>query len=88
MRSDFGISDDCAALFFTRFPAVEAGSLRACVALLLLSLAGCGLFSSRDGAQIGYYLPLTVQLRQAPTVAAAQFTYQDACGQNSNVAIR
>jgi len=25
---------------------------------------------------------LTVQLRQAPTVAAAQLTYQDACGQN------
>jgi hypothetical protein len=48
----------------------------------LFSLTGCGLFSSRDGAHIGYYLPLTVQLRQAPTVAAAQLTYQDACGQN------
>ena len=57
-------------------------ALRACVGLLLFSLSGCGLFSSRDGAQIGYYLPLTVQLRQAPTVAAAQLTYQDACGQN------
>jgi len=49
---------------------------------LLLSLTGCGLFGSRDGVHIGYYLPLTVQLRQAPTVAAAQLTYQDACGQN------
>jgi hypothetical protein len=45
-------------------------------------LTGCGLFGSRDGVHIGYYLPLTVQLRQAPTVAAAQLTYQDACGQN------
>jgi len=57
-------------------------ALRACVGLLLLSLTGCGLFGSRDGVHIGYYLPLTVQLRQAPTVAAAQLTYQDACGQN------
>jgi len=56
--------------------------LRACVGLLFLSLTGCGLFGSRDGVHIGYYLPLTVQLRQAPTVAAAQLTYQDACGQN------
>lgn len=56
--------------------------LWACVALLLFSVTGCGLFSSRDGARIGYYLPLTVQLRQAPTIAAAQLTYQDACGQN------
>ena len=48
----------------------------------MFSLTGCGLFGSRDGVHIGYYLPLTVQLRQAPTVAAAQLTYQDACGQN------
>jgi len=53
---------------------------------LFLSLAGCGLFGNRDGAHIGYYLPLTVQLRQAPTVAAAQLTYQDACGQPQTVA--
>jgi hypothetical protein len=45
-----------------------------------LSVSGCALFSSRDGAQIGYYLPLTVHVRQAPTVSAAQATYQDACG--------
>ena len=57
-------------------------ALRACVGLLLFSWTGCGLFGSRDGVHIGYYLPLTVQLRQAPTVAAAQLTYQDACGQN------
>ena len=64
-------------------PGVSGRSrVRACVGLLLLSLTGCGLFGSRDGVHIGYYLPLTVQLRQAPTVAAAQLTYQDACGQN------
>jgi len=59
--------------------------LWAWIGLVLCSLAGCGLFSSRDGALIGYYLPLTVQLRQAPNVAAAQLTYQDACGQNQVV---
>ena len=64
-------------------PGVSGRSrVRACVGLLLLSLTGCWLFGSRDGVHIGYYLPLTVQLRQAPTVAAAQLTYQDACGQN------
>ena len=52
-----------------------------CAGLCSLSLTGCGLFGSRDGLGIGYYLPLTVQLRNAPTVAAAQVTYQDACGQ-------
>jgi hypothetical protein len=59
--------------------------LLACIGLLALSLAGCGLFSSRDGAQVGYYLPLTVQLRQAPTVSAAQLTFQDACGQTQSL---
>lgn len=59
--------------------------LLAGVGLLSFLLAGCGLFSSRDGADIGYYLPLAVQLRQAPTVAAAQLTYQDACGQTQSL---
>ena len=59
--------------------------LLAGVGLLSFLLAGCGLFSSRDGAHIGYYLPLAVQLRQAPTVAAAQLTYQDACGQSQSL---
>jgi hypothetical protein len=59
--------------------------LLACIGLLSFMLAGCGLFSSRDGAQIGYYLPLTVQLRQAPTVSAAQLTFQDACGQTQSL---
>ena len=57
-------------------------SLWACIGLLSCSVAGCGLFSSRDGFQTGYYLPLTVHVRQASTVATAQATYQDACGQN------
>jgi len=52
-----------------------------CVGLCSLALSGCGLFSGRDSLGIGYYLPLTVQLRNAPSVGAAQVTYQDACGQ-------
>lgn len=52
-----------------------------CAGLCSLSLTGCGLFSNRDSLGSGYYLPLTVQLRNAPTVAAAQVTYHDACGQ-------
>ena len=77
---DFGIT----MLVRVHLPAVwgRGQSLWACVGLLSCSLAGCGLFSSRDGLQTGYYLPLTVELRQASTVAAAQATYQDACGQN------
>lgn len=48
--------------------------------MVLLLLAGCGLFSTRDRLGVGYYLPLTVQLRYAPTIANAQVRYQDACG--------
>ncbi|BCA55947.1 exported protein of unknown function [Nitrospira sp. KM1] len=54
---------------------------------LTLLLEGCGLFSSRDGLGAGYYLPLTVQLRANPSVAAAQVTYQDACGQERTLPI-
>src|ERR1043165_8646168 len=57
----------------------------ACVGFLVLSLTACGLFSSRDGSQTGYYLPLTVQVRQTPTITAAQVAYQDACGKNQVV---
>src|SRR4029078_13183062 len=79
VRSDFGIT-----MLVRAYPPGVSGRsrVRACVGLLFLSLTGCGLFGSRDGVHIGYYLPLTVQLRQAPTVAPAQLTYQDACGQN------
>jgi hypothetical protein len=50
--------------------------------LLSLSLTDCGLFASRNGPGVEYYLPLTVQLRTASTVTNAQVTYQDACGQS------
>ena len=49
--------------------------------LCAVTLTHCSFFSSRDGAYTGYYLPLTVHLRSDPTIAVAQLTYQDACGQ-------
>ncbi len=58
-----------------------------CVGIVSLALAGCGLFSSRDGVGIGYYLPLTVQLRPASSIAAAQVQYQDACGYPKTIPI-
>lgn len=61
-------------------------ALLGCVGLLCLLPTACGLFGSRDGSQTGYYLPLTVQLRQASTITAAQVTYQDACGKNQVLA--
>ena len=45
------------------------------------TLTSCSLFSNRDGATIGYNLPLTVHLRSDPSIAGAQLAYQDACGQ-------
>lgn len=54
-----------------------------CVAML----TSCSLFSSRDGATIDYYLPLTVHLQPDPSIAAAQLTYQDACGQRQSLPI-
>jgi len=55
--------------------------------LCVATLTSCSLFSSRDGATIGYYLPLTVQLRSDPSIAGAQLTYQDACGQRQSLPI-
>ena len=55
--------------------------------LCVVTLTSCSLFSSRDGATIGYYLPLTVQLRSDPSIAEAQLTYQDACGQRQSLPI-
>jgi hypothetical protein len=49
--------------------------------LCAATLTHCSFFTSRDGAYTGYYLPLTVHLRSDPTIAGAQLTYQDACGQ-------
>jgi len=47
----------------------------------------CSLFSGRDGSTIRYDLPLTVQLRSDPSIAGAQLTYQDACGQRQSLPI-
>ncbi|MDN5942427.1 MAG: hypothetical protein L0H94_11140, partial [Nitrospira sp.] len=51
------------------------------VGLCAATLTHCSYFSSRDGAYTGYYLPLTVHLRSDPSIAGAQLTYKDACGQ-------
>jgi hypothetical protein len=55
--------------------------------LCVATLTSCSLFSSRDGATIGYYLPLTVQLRSGPSIAGAELPYQDACGQRQSLPI-
>jgi len=55
--------------------------------LCVATLTSCSLFSSRDGATVGYYLPLTVQLQSDPSIAGAQLTYQDACGQAQSLPI-
>src|SRR5689334_1776126 len=78
--------DFCITMVVWRFHSVLPSQSRSwrillCACLCSLTLTGCGLFSSRNGLGSGYYLPLTVQLRNAPSVAAAQVTYQDACGQ-------
>ena len=68
------------SLLFCAISMVVAG-------LCVTTLMSCSLFSSRDGATIGYYLPLTVQLRSDPSIAGAQLTYQDACGQRQSLPI-
>src|SRR6185503_9705874 len=55
--------------------------------LCVATLTSCSLFSSREAALSGYALPLTVQLRSGPSIAAAQLTYQDACGQSQSLPI-
>jgi hypothetical protein len=85
MPSDLGIT-----MIVRRCLSVLSGhcrgrALETCIGVFALLVTGCGLFASRDGLGAGYYLPLTVQLRQAPTVAAAQLTYQDACGQTQSL---
>ena len=57
------------------------------VGMCVATLASCSLFSNRNGATIGYYLPLTVQLRTDPSIAGAQLIYQDACGQRQSLPI-
>ena len=57
------------------------------VGLCVATMTSCSLFSSQDDATIGYYLPLTVQLRSDPSIAGAQLTYQDACGQRQSLLV-
>jgi hypothetical protein len=57
------------------------------VGMCAAASTSCSLFSSRDGTTIGYYLPLTVQLRPDPSITGAQLTYQDACGQEQSLLI-
>ncbi len=55
--------------------------------LCIATLTSCSLFSNRNGATIGYYLPLTVQLRADASIAGAQLAYQDACGQQQSLSL-
>jgi hypothetical protein len=55
--------------------------------LCIAMLTGCSLFSSRDAAMSRYALPLTVQLRSGQSIAEAQLTYQDTCGQTQSLPI-
>ena len=55
--------------------------------ICIVALTSCSLFSGRNGATIGYYLPLTVQLRADASIAGAQLAYQDACGQPQSLSL-
>lgn len=55
--------------------------------LCIVAFTSCSLFSNRDAAIVGDALPLTVQLRSGPSIAGAQLTYQDACGQTQSLPI-
>jgi hypothetical protein len=48
---------------------------------------GCSLFEKRNPLGAGYYLPLDVQLREAPSISEARILYQDACGQAQTIPI-
>lgn len=55
--------------------------------LLLLFSAGCQFFAERSGIPTDYNLPLTVELRMDPSIAAAAIEYRDACGQAATAPI-
>ena len=74
------IDSACPSLLVRAASGVVAG-------LCIATLMSCSLFSSRDGATIRYDLPLTVQLRSDPSIAGAQLTYRDACGQRQSLPI-
>lgn len=71
----------------TRHPFPFRGASWVVAGLCAATLMSCSLFSSRDGETIGYFLPLTVQLRSDPSIAGAQLIYQDACGQRQSLPI-
>ena len=50
-------------------------------------LTSCSLFPGRNGLTTGDNLPLTVQLRTDPSIAGAQLSYQDACGQPQSLSL-
>jgi len=55
--------------------------------LCAATLTNCSFVSSREDETIGYFLPLTVQLRSDSSIAGAQLIYQDACGQRQSLPI-
>ncbi len=65
---------------------ISRGPLAALLSVLLFS-AGCQFFAQRSGIPTDYNLPLTVQLRMDPAIAAAAVEYRDACGQPASVPI-
>lgn len=75
------------AIDSTRPPFLYRTASGVAVGLCVATLTSCSLFSSRDDATIGYFLPLTVQLRSDPSITGAQLTYQDACGQRQSLPI-
>ncbi|MBI4000349.1 MAG: hypothetical protein HY348_01005, partial [Nitrospira defluvii] len=54
---------------------------------MLLFSAGCQFFAQRSGIPTNYNLPLTVQLRMDPSIAAATVEYRDTCGQAVTVPV-
>ncbi|MBA2487596.1 MAG: hypothetical protein H0V35_16160 [Nitrospira sp.] len=60
--------------------------LAALLSALMVS-GGCQFFAQRSSISTDYNLPLTVQLRTDPSIAAASLEYRDACGQAAVVPI-
>lgn len=76
-------------LLFTVMPSSVKFFTR-CLALGLVgvvALTGCNLFSKRDAATAGYWLPLTALLRLDQSMTNATLDYRDACGQQKILSI-
>ena len=84
-RSDvFLYKNDCAShRFTTTFLPISCSLMGCCGAVRCDVDRLLALLESRRRDYIGYYLPLTVHLRSDPSIAGAQLTYQDACGQSA-----